>query len=196
MIAALSVPEQHLSFYFDCDDQIQISCVVGLRKMENLAVTFCYLWLTEKLWLLGGTAPPDPPFPLQNIYYITTSHFLTTRPAIGCWLRKKVSTLTGYLLTDGLNCLTVKYLAGWQLIIIGCSSKTGFISSIIRLLCPALWHYVREHIIYTVYSDCVLVFAFAFLSCKKKIKNKICFKQDFLHWIIQKLAKICQDFKE
>ena len=50
----------------------------------------------------------------------------------------------------------------------GCSSKTCFISSIIRLLCPALWHYVREHIIYTVYSDRVLVFAFAFLSCKKK----------------------------
>ena len=46
-----------------------------LRKMENLAATFCYLWLTEKLWLLGGTAPQTPP--LQNIYYITTSHFLT-----------------------------------------------------------------------------------------------------------------------
>ena len=55
---------------------------MGLRKMENLAETFCYLWLTEKLWLLGGTAP-DPPHPLQNIYYITTSHFLTTQPAIG-----------------------------------------------------------------------------------------------------------------
>ena len=27
----------------------------------------------------------------------------------------KVSTLTGYLLTDGLNCLTVKYLADWHL---------------------------------------------------------------------------------
>ena len=58
---------------------------------------------------------PAPQEPLQNIYYITTSHFLTTRPAIGCWLRKKVSTLIGYLLTDGLNCLTVKYLAGWHL---------------------------------------------------------------------------------
>ena len=46
-----------LSFYFVCDDQIQISCAVWLRKVENLATTFCYLWLTEKLWLLGGTAP-------------------------------------------------------------------------------------------------------------------------------------------
>ena len=54
----------------------------------------------------------------------------------------------------------------------GCSSTTCFISSIFRLLCIALWHYVREHIIYTVYSDCVLVFAFAFLSCKKKKKKK------------------------
>ena len=62
----------------------------------------------------------------------------------------------------------------------GCSSKTCFISSTFRLLCIALRHYVREHIIYTVYSDCVLVFAFAFLSCKKK-KKKICVKQDFLH---------------
>ena len=43
-----------------------------------------------------------------------------------------------------------------------------FISSIFRLLCIALWHYVHEHIIYTVYSGYVLVFAFAFLSCKQK----------------------------
>ena len=64
----------------------------------------------------------------------------------------------------------------------GCSSfKTRFISSIYRLLCIALWHHVCEHIIYTVYSDCVLVLAFAFLPCKKK---KICFKQDLLHLII------------
>ena len=27
-------------------DQIQISCAVWLCKMENLAMTFCYLWLT------------------------------------------------------------------------------------------------------------------------------------------------------
>ena len=68
MVAALSVPEHCLSFYFVCDgdDQIQISCAVWLHKMENLAVTFCYLWLAEKLWLLGGgggggTAPQSPP---------------------------------------------------------------------------------------------------------------------------------------
>ena len=65
-------------------------------------------------------------------------------------------------------------LFNWQIFsrlvfgIKGCSSKTRFISSIFRLLCSALWHYVREQIICTVYSDYVLVFAFAFLSCKKK----------------------------
>ena len=114
-----------------------------------------------------------PGGPLQNINYITTSHFLTTQPAVGCWLRKKVCTLIGYLLTDGSNCLTVKYL--FSRLVFGiksCSSKTCFISSIFRLLCIALWHYAREHIIYAEYSDCVLVFAFAFLSLKKNI----CFK--------------------
>ena len=61
---------------------------------------------------VGAQPPrPHPPPPYKTF----TSHFLTTRPAIGSWLRKKVSTLIGYLLTDGLNCLTVKYLAGWHL---------------------------------------------------------------------------------
>ena len=68
------------------------------------------LSVTDRKALAPGNEPP-----LQNIYYITTSHFLTSRPAIGFWLRKKVSTLIGYLLTDGLNCLTVKHLAGWHL---------------------------------------------------------------------------------
>ena len=64
----------------------------------------------------------------------------------------------------------------------GCSSKTRFISSVFRLLYIALKHYVREHIIYTVYSDCVLVFALAsVMKKKKKKKKKNCFKQDFLH---------------
>ena len=73
------------------------------------------LSVTNRKALAPGGCAPQTPHPLQNIYYITTSHFLTTRLAVGCWLRKKVSTLIGYLLTDGLNCLTVKYLAGWHL---------------------------------------------------------------------------------
>ena len=41
VIAALSVPEHWLSFYFVCDDQIQISCAVCLIAL--LPVTFSQL---------------------------------------------------------------------------------------------------------------------------------------------------------
>ena len=37
----------------------------------------------------GSHNPPEPPLKHNNI---TTSHFLTTRPAAGCWLGEKVST--------------------------------------------------------------------------------------------------------
>ena len=111
----------------------------------------------------GGLCPPEPP--LKTLITLLPVTFSQLDPQLGCWVWKKVSTLIGYLLTDGLNCLTVKYLFSRLAFgIKGCSSKTCFISSIFRLLCIALWHYVREHIIYTVYSDCVLVFAFTFLS--------------------------------
>ena len=40
------------------------------------------LSVTNRKALAPGGHTPEPP--LQNIYYITTSHFLTTRPAIGC----------------------------------------------------------------------------------------------------------------
>ena len=58
----------------------------------------------------------------------------------------------------------------------------------IRLLCP-----VREHIIYTVYSDCVLVFAFAFLSCKKKKSafNRTFSTESYRNW--QKSVKILKN---
>ena len=63
----------------------------------------------------GGTAPRVPT-PLKTLITLLPVTLLTTRPAVwGCWLWKKVSTLIGYLLTDGLNCLTFKYLAGWHL---------------------------------------------------------------------------------
>ena len=74
----------------------------------------------------------------------------------------------------------------------GCSSKTCFISSIFMLLCPALWHYVREHIIYTVYLDCVLVFVFAFLSCKTKSALHRTFStESYRHW--RKSVKILKN---
>ena len=107
----------------------------------------------RKLWLLGGTAPQTPPPPLQNIYYITTSHFLTTRPpqlVVG-WGKRLV---LWYLLTDGLKLLNCQIFSRLAFGIKGCSSKTRFISSIIRLLCPALWHYVCEHIIWS-YIHCI-----------------------------------------
>ena len=150
----------------------------------NLCLKFGFHWHNGRdsdwKWLMQGSLLYD------NITGCVA------RPTVGCWLVKKISTLIGYLLTDGLNYLTVKYLAGWHFEKRAAVLK-HFISSIFSLLCIALWHYVREHIIYTVYSDCVLVFAFAFLSCKKK---KNCFKQDFLPWIIQKLVNIYQHFKE
>ena len=37
---------------------IQISCDVWLRKMENLTVTFCYLWLTKNF--VSRHSPPEP----------------------------------------------------------------------------------------------------------------------------------------
>ena len=44
----------------------------------------------------------------------TTSHFLTTRPAVGCCLGKKVSTLIDYLLMDGLNCQIFSRFGIWN----------------------------------------------------------------------------------
>ena len=135
------------------------------------------LSMTNRKALAPGGGGEPPPL---NINYITTSHFLTTRPAVGCWLGKRVSTLTGYLFNRWLKLFNCQIFSQLAFGIKGCSSKTRFISNIFRLLCIALWHSVCEHIIYTVYSDCLLVFAFAFLSCIKKIII-ICFKQDFLH---------------
>ena len=169
MIAALSVPEHCLSFYFVCDDHIQISCTAWLRKMENPALTFCYLWLTEKLWLLGGKAPQTPTLKHLLHYYQSLSHNSTSSWVLVGEKGYYFDRLSFNRWLKLFNCQIFSWLAFG---IKNCSSKTRFISSIFRLLCPALWHYVREHIIYTVYSDCVLVFVFAFLSWKKKKKKK------------------------
>ena len=148
------------------------------------------LSVTNRKALAPWGLPPAPP--LQTIHLLHYYYFLTTQPAIGCWLRKKVSTLIGYLLTDGLNLFNCQIFSWLAFGIKGCSSKTRFISSIIRLLCPALWHYVREHIIYTVYSDCVLVFAFAFLLCKKKSAlNRTFSTESYKNW--RKSVKILKN---
>ena len=163
VIAALSVPEHCLSCYFVCDgdDQIQISYAVWLRKMENLVVALCYLWLTEKLWLLGGTASRAPP-PFKTLITLLPVTISQHDPQLGVLVVDRLSFNQWLKL---FICQTFSRLAFG---IKGCSFKTRFISSIYRLLWIALRHHVREHIIYTVYSDCVLVLAFAFLPCKKK----------------------------
>ena len=150
--------------------------------MENLAMTFCYLWLTEKLWLLGGGGGGRPLKTLITLLPVTFSQLDLS------WVLVGEKGLKG-LYFDRLpfnrwlklfDCQIFSWLAFG---IKGCSSKTCFISSILRLLCIALWHYVREHIIYTVYSDCVLPFAFVFMSWKKKSAlNRTFSTESYRNW--------------
>ena len=108
-----------------------------------------------------GHSPQEPPLKYSLCYYQSLSHNFTHNWVL---VGKKVLPFNWCLKL--FNCQIFSQLAFG---IKGCSSETRFISSIFRLLCIALWHYVREHIIYTVYSDCVLVFTFAFLSWKKNL---------------------------
>ena len=144
----------------------------------------------RKLWLLGGTAPQTPP-PYKTFITLLPVTFSQLDPQLGVGWGKRL--VLWYLLTDGLKLLNCQILSRLAFGIKGCSSKTRFISSIIRLLCPALWHYVREHIIYTVYSDCVLVFAFAFLSCtkEKSALNRTFSTESHRNW--QKSVKILKN---
>ena len=200
--------------------------------MENLVVAFCYQWLTEKLWLLGGTASRAPARVLINSKFgVFYSNFLSQTPTFWKVLIEKYSktpTFSGRqyfysyfqnpsensatpfktLITlppvtisqhdPQLGVLVVDRLSfnRWLKLFIcqifsrlafgikGCSFKTRFISSIYRLLCIALWHHAREHIIYTVYSDCVLVLAFAFLPCKKikSVLNRTFSTESYRNW--------------
>ena len=65
-----------------------------------------------------------------------------------------VSTLIGYLLTDGLNCLTVKYLFGWHLEYRAAVLK--LVLFLVYLGCYAL-HYgiMYVNILYTLYIQIV-----------------------------------------
>ena len=111
----------------------------------------------------GGHSPPEPPPLTKHLlhYYQSLSHNSTRSWVLVEGKDEYFDRLSFNRWLKLFNCQIFSRLAFG---IKGCSSKTRFISSIFRLLCPALWHYVRKHIIYTVYSDCVLVFAFAFLS--------------------------------
>ena len=61
--------------------------------------------------------PRHPP-PTHNKTFITLLPvtFSQLDPQLGVGWGKMLVLLIGYLLTDGLNCLTVKYLAGWHLV--------------------------------------------------------------------------------
>ena len=48
-----------LGYLFTLSVMIQISCALLLCKMENLTVTFCYLWLTENFG--SRHSHPEPP---------------------------------------------------------------------------------------------------------------------------------------
>ena len=77
----MSVPEHCLTLYFVCDDQIQISCAVWLRKMENLAVTVCYLWLAGfGSW---GAQPPTPEPPFKTLITLLPVTFSQLNPQLG-----------------------------------------------------------------------------------------------------------------
>ena len=123
----------------------------------------------------GGHSPPEPPF--KTLITLLPVHFSKLDLQLGLLVVEKGYYFDRLSFNRWLKLFNCQIFSRLTFGIKGCSSKTCSISNIFRLLCIALWHYVREHIIYAVYSDCVLVFAFAFLSCKKKV----CFKQDFLH---------------
>ena len=59
----------------------------------------------------GGHSSP----PKKTLITLLPVTFSQLDPQLGVGWGKKVCTLIGYLLTDGLNCLIVKYLAGWHL---------------------------------------------------------------------------------
>ena len=154
-----------------------------------------------------GGGPPDPPYkgntsikPSKSFFKIfLTKHLLhyyqsLSHNLIRNWVlvEEKGYYFDRLSFNRWLKLFNCQIFSRLAFGIKGCSSKTRFISSIFRLLCPALWHYVREHIIYSVYLDCVLVFAFAFLSCKtKSALNRTFSTESYRNW--RKSVKILKN---
>ena len=109
----------------------------------------------------------------HNKQKITTRHFLTTRPAVGCWLGKKVGTLI-LPFNRWLKLFNCQIFSRLAFGIKGCSSKTSFISSIFRLLCISLWHYlrVRAYYIHCIFRLGASVYLRISVMKKKKKKKK------------------------
>ena len=148
------------------------------------------LSVTNRKALAPGGAQPPPPLTKHLLhYYQSLSH-----SSIRNWMlvEEKGQYFDRLSFNRWLKLFNCQIFSRLAFGIKGCSSKTRFISSIFRLLCPALWHYVCEHIIYTVYSDCVLVFAFAFLSCKtKSALNRTFSTESYRNW--RKSVKILKN---
>ena len=88
MIAALSVPEHFLSFYFVCNDQIQISCCVITQNGESsrdllLSVT------NRKAFAPRGHSPLEPPFKTLNTLLPVTFSQLDPKLGVG-WVKRFV----------------------------------------------------------------------------------------------------------
>ena len=64
--------------------------------------------INRKALARGGHSRLKPPF--KTLITLLPVTFTQLDPQLGVGWGKKVSTLTGYLLTECLNCLTVKYL--------------------------------------------------------------------------------------
>ena len=80
-----------LLIYFTLSVMIQISCAVWLRKMENLTVTFCYLWLTENF---GSRNSPPPP-PIRKMFATDTWRSLGCRTTpLKHWSKRKPTVET------------------------------------------------------------------------------------------------------
>ena len=140
-----------------------LCCVITQNgeSSRNLLLSVTY----RKDLAPSGHSPPQPPFKTLITLLPVTFSQLDLQLGVG-WEKGLYFDRSSF--NQWLKLFNCQIFSRLAFGIKGCSSKTRFISSIFRLLCTALWHYVSEHIIYTVYSDCVLVFAFAFLSCKKK----------------------------
>ena len=105
----------------------------------------------------GGCSFTEPPF--KTLIKLLPVVFSQLEPQLGVgWVKRLTLYFDRLPFNRWLKLFNCQIFNRLAFGIKGCSS------SVFRLLCIPLWHYVREHIIYTVYSDYVLVFALAFLS--------------------------------
>ena len=82
MIAALSVPEHCVSFYFVCDDQIQISCVITQNGESSRDILLSET--NRKALAPGGHSPhPTPRAPFKTLITLIPVTFSQLDPQLG-----------------------------------------------------------------------------------------------------------------